>query len=48
MLHAKFQNHTPFGSADKVFLKVFSIYSQGGHLGHVTSKIQEALYEVKL
>ena len=35
MLHAKFQNHRPSGSEED-FLKVFAIYSHGGHLGHVT------------
>ena len=37
MLHAKFQNHIrPSGSGEEFFLKVFPIYSPGGHLGHVT------------
>ena len=35
MLHAKFQNHRPSGSGEE-FLKVFAIYSHGGHIGHVT------------
>ena len=35
MLHVKFQNHTPSGSGED-FLKLFAIYSHGGHLGHVT------------
>ena len=35
MLHAKFQSHRPF-SSEEDFLKVFVIYSHGGHLGHVT------------
>ena len=35
MLHAKFQNHRP-RSGEEDFLKVFAIYSHGGHLGHVT------------
>ena len=35
MIHAKFQNHRPSGSGER-FLKVFAIYSHGGHLGHVT------------
>ena len=38
MLHAKFQNHRPSGSGED-FLKVFSIYSHGGHVGHVTLTI---------
>ena len=36
MLHAKFQNHRPSGSEEEDFLKLFAIYSYGGHLGHVT------------
>ena len=39
MLHAKFQNHRPYGSCEEDFLKVFDIYSQGGHLGHVALTI---------
>ena len=35
MLHAKFQNHRPSCSGEEDFLKVFAIYSPGGHLGHV-------------
>ena len=35
MLHVKFQNHRSSGSGED-FLKVFAIYSHGGHLGHVT------------
>ena len=37
MLHAKFQNHRSSGTGD--FLKVFAIYSHGGHLGLVTLTI---------
>ena len=37
MLHAKFQNHRPSNSGK--MLKVFAIYSHGGHLGHVTFTI---------
>ena len=39
MLHAKFQNHRPSGSEEEDFLKIFAIYSHGGHLGHVTLSI---------
>ena len=40
MLHTKFQNQWPSGSEEEDrFLKVFSIYSHGGHLGHVTLTI---------
>ena len=35
MLHAKFQDHRTSGSGED-FLKVFTIYGHGGHLGHVT------------
>ena len=35
MLHAKFQYHRTSGSGE-IFLKVFTIYGRGGHLGHVT------------
>ena len=34
MLHTKFRENWPAGSED--FLKVFTIYGHGGHLGHVT------------
>ena len=36
MLHAKIQTHRPSGSGEEDFLKVFAIYSHGGHLGYVT------------
>ena len=36
MLHTKPQSHWPFGSGEKEFLRVFTIYGRGGHLGHVT------------
>ena len=39
MLHAKFQDHRTSGSGEEVFLKVFTIYGRGGHLGHVTLTI---------
>ena len=39
MLHAKFLNHRPSGSGEEDSLKVFAIYSHGGHLGHVTLTI---------
>ena len=38
MLHAKFQNHRPSGS-EAEDLKKNAIYSNGGHLGHVTLTI---------
>ena len=39
MLHAKFQNHRPSVSEEEDFLKIFAIYSHGGHLGHMTLTI---------
>ena len=33
MLHTKFQGHQPFGSGEEDFLKLFTIYGHGGHLG---------------
>ena len=36
MLHTKSQGHRPSGSGEDDFLRVFTIYGRGGHLGHVT------------
>ena len=36
MLHTKFHGNWPVGSGED-FLRVFTIYGHGGHLGHVTS-----------
>ena len=36
MLHTKSQGNRPIGSG-KDFLRVFTIYGHGGHLGHLTS-----------
>ena len=36
MLHTKFRGNLPAGSGEG-FLRVFTIYGRGGHLGHVTS-----------
>ena len=36
MLHTKFRGNRPTGSGEEDFLKVFAIYSNSGHLGHVT------------
>ena len=38
MLHNKFQDHRTSGPGE-IFLKVFTIYGHGGHLGHVTCTI---------
>ena len=35
MLHTKFRENRP-GSSGEDFLRVFTIYGRGGHLGHVT------------
>ena len=39
MLHTKFQGHLPFGSREEVFLKVFTVYGHGRHLGNVTKNL---------
>ena len=36
MLHTKFRENRPIGSGEEDFLRVFTIYGRGGHLGHVT------------
>ena len=36
MLHTKFRKNRPAGSGEEDFLRVFTIYGRGGHLGHVT------------
>ena len=37
MLHTKFRGNRPTSSRDEDFIRVFTIYGHGGHLGHVTS-----------
>ena len=37
MLHTKFRGNWPAGSGEEDFLRVFTIYGRGGHLGHLTS-----------
>ena len=37
MLHTKFPENRPASSGEEDFLRVFTIYGLGGHLGHVTS-----------
>ena len=39
MLHIKFRGNPPIGSGED-FLRVFTIYGRGGHLGHVTQILQ--------
>ena len=36
MLHTKFRENQPAGSGEEDFLRFFTIYGHGGHLGHVT------------
>ena len=38
MLHTKFCENRPAGIRED-FLRIFTIYGHGGHLGHVTSII---------
>ena len=40
MLHTKFRENWPTGSGEEDFLRVFTIYGRGGHLGHVTQMPQ--------
>ena len=37
MLHTKFRGNRPAGSRVEDFLRVYTIYGHGSHLGHVTS-----------
>ena len=37
MLHTKFCGNRSAGSGEEDFLRVFTIYGRGGHLGQVTS-----------
>ena len=36
MLYTKYRANRPAGSGEEDFLRVFTIYGRGGHLGHVT------------
>ena len=36
MLHAKFRSNLSTSSEEENFLRVFTIYGHGSHLGHVT------------
>ena len=44
MLHTKFRENRPAGSGEEDFLRVFTIYAHGGHLGHVTSIMSPDLH----
>ena len=37
MLHTMFRENRAAGSGEEDFLRDFTIYGHGGHLGHVTS-----------
>ena len=37
MLYTKFRGNRPASSEEEDFLRVFTIYGRGGHLGNVTS-----------
>ena len=41
MLHTKFRGNRSVSSGVEDFLRVFTIYGHGGHLGHVTSIMSE-------
>ena len=41
MLHAKFRGNGPTGSREEDFLRVFTIYGRGGHLGQITQMPQK-------
>ena len=47
MLYAKFHEHSTSGSEEEYFLKVFTIYGLGGHLGHVKWTIYINFYYTK-
>ena len=36
MQHTKFRENQPTGSREEDFIRDFTIYGHGGHLGHVT------------
>ena len=48
MLHTKFYENQPAGSGEEDFLRVFTIYGYGGHLGHVTSLITSDFFSLYL
>ena len=40
MLHTKFRENRTASSGEEDFLRVFTIYGLGGHLGHVTQMLR--------
>ena len=47
MLHTKFRGNRPASSGEENFLRVFTIYGRGGHLGHVTSIMSSDFHFLK-
>ena len=45
-LHTKFQGHWSTGSREEDFLKIFTIYGHGGHIGHVTLRVCTNFYSL--
>ena len=48
MLHTKFRGNRFSGSGEEDFLKGFTIYGHGGHLGHVTSIMSSDFHFLEL
>ena len=48
MLHTKFRGNRPAGSGEEDFLRVFTIYGRGGHLGHVTNIMSSDFHSMYL
>ena len=44
MLHTKFHGNQSAGSGEEYFIKGFTIYGHGGHLGHVTRIMSSDFY----
>ena len=44
MLHTKFHKNRPAGSGEEDFLRFFTIFVRGSHLGHVTSIMSSAFH----
>ena len=47
MLHTKFLGNQPAVSGEEDFLRVFTIYGRGDHLGHVTSIMSSDFHYLK-
>ena len=44
MLHTKFQGYWSTGSGEEDFLRFFTIYGHGGHVGHVTRPFEQLFF----